>query len=347
MTETELKKQVDRGELKKFYFLYGPEKYMIQRHAERIMKKAGAAAFEDFNLQKFDGREVPVDEIFIAATALPFMAEHKCVAVSDFDVEARNVSDMEKLNELLSDLPETTVLLFYYPNLNFDPKKAAKWKKIIALAEKQGEAVCFEHRTDADLEKLLCTAATKRFCELSRQNAGKIIRYCGNDLQALFNELEKLCAFTGEGEITSDTIEKLVTKNLESTVFLLAKAVVAGDSQKAYSILDLLFSQNEEPVSILSVLSASYVDMYRAAASVRSGLPAAEAAKYFDYKGKEFRLRNAERDCRGVSLPVLRKSLDVLLRADLMLKSARGDRRIIIERYLAELLLVTKGGNSV
>lgn len=344
MTETELKKQVDRGELKRFYFLYGPEKYMLQRHAERIMSKAGAAVFEDFNLQKFDGREASVEAISVAVTALPFMAERKCVAVSDFDVESRNAADMEKFNQLLADLPETTVLLFYYPGLEFDPKRAAKWKKIIALAEKQGESVCFERRSEADLEKLLCTAAAKRFCDLSRQNAGKIIRSCGNDLQTLFNELEKLCAFTGEGEITSATIEKLVTKNLESTVFLLAKAVVAGDPQKAYSILDLLFSQNEEPVAILAVLSSSYVDMYRAAASIRSGLAVTEAAKHFDYKGKEFRLRNAERDSRGVSLPVLRRSLDVLLKADLALKGARGDRRITLERYIAELLLLAKGG---
>ena len=336
MTEAELKKQVDRGDLKRFYFLYGPEKYMLQRHAERIMSKAGAAVFADFNLQRFDGREASVEAISVAVTALPFMAERKCVAVSDFDVEARSAADMEKLNQLLASLPETTVLLFYYPGLEFDPKRAAKWKKIIALAEKQGESVCFERRSESDLEKILCTAAAKR-----------LIRSCGNDLQTLFNELEKLCAFTGEGEITPAAIEKLTTKNLESTVFLLAKAVVAGDPQKAYSILDLLFSQNEEPVAILAVLSSSYVDMYRAAASIRSGLAVTEAAKHFDYKGKEFRLRNAERDSRGVSLPVLRRSLDVLLKADLALKGARGDRRITLERYIAELLLLAKGGEPV
>ena len=46
-------------------------------------------------------------------------------------------------------------------------------------------------------------------------------------------------------------------------------------------------------------------------------------------------------------MPVLRRSLDVLLKADLALKGARGDRRITLERYIAELLLLAKGGEPV
>ena len=39
--------------------------------------------------------------------------------------------------------------------------------------------------------------------------------------------------------------------------------------------------------------------------------------------------------------------VDVLLKADLALKGARGDRRITLERYIAELLLLAKGGEPV
>ena len=124
---------------------------------------------------------------------------------------------------------------------------------------------------------------------------------------------------------------------------MLSKALVAGNYEKAYEILDLLFAQNEEPVSILAVLSSAYVDMYRVRAALQSGQPVSELSKTFDYKGKEFRLRNAERDGAGMSMEnALWESLDVLLQTDVALKSTRTDNRLWMEELIARLLLISQ-----
>ena len=57
---------------------------------------------------------------------MPFMAEHKCVTVSDLNVEAMNTAELDKLYELLDTIPETTVLILYLPTLEIDPKKERK-----------------------------------------------------------------------------------------------------------------------------------------------------------------------------------------------------------------------------
>ena len=123
---------------------------------------------------------------------------------------------------------------------------------------------------------------------------------------------------------------------------MLGKAIVAGNYDKAYQVLDLLFYQNEEPVNVLAALSAVYLDLYRVRAAVQSGFSAQEPAKYFDYKKKEFRLRNAERDVRPLSISMLRGSLNVLLETDVALKSARGNRRIMMEEMIARLLIIAQ-----
>lgn len=342
ITETELKKQIERADFAPLYVLHGEEKYPLGVQANKLIQKACGASFQDFNLQKLDGAACSVDAIAEAAEALPFMSERKCVVVTDFDAEARNVQDMKKMQELLDELPLSTVLVLYYPTLDINYKKSAKWKKFLAACAKAGNTVHFARRSQADLEKLLCTAAAKRFCELSRVNAAKIIRYAGDNLQTLLHELEKLCAYTKEGEITTQIIEQLVTKNLETTVFLLSNAIVSGQYDKAYGILNQLFYQNEEPVSILAVLSSAYVDMYRVRSAIQNGKDRMEPAAHFDYKGKDFRLRNAERDAGRFSLEMLRQSLSVLLEADLALKGARGDRRIVMEKLIAQLLLIAE-----
>lgn len=343
LTESELKKQIEKSDFSSLYLLYGEEKHLVEYYAQKLMKKAAGNAFQDFNFQRFEGGTASVDSIAAAVEALPFMAERKCVAVSDLDVEGLRAGELAKLEQLIEAVPPSTVLIFYLPTVEFEPKKAKKWKKFIASVDRIGCTAELKRRSGAELEKLLCAGASKRGCELSRQNAGRIVGYSGNDLQTLMNELEKLCAFAGKGEITAQMIDRLVTKNLEARVYDLSRAILSGRYDRAYEILDLLFYQNEEPVSVLAVLSSAYVDLYRVRVAVQSGFGATEPAKYFDYARKEFRLTNAERDAARLSSVVLRGSLRALLAADLALKGARGDRRIVMEKLIAQLLLIAEG----
>lgn len=345
ITEAELKKQIDKAEFSPLYVLHGEETFLVERYAQKLVSKAAGESFLDFNLQRFDGASVSIDEIADAVEALPFMAERKCVAVSNLDVEKRNAQEQDKLKELIANIPETTVLVIFLTSVAIDYKKSSKWKSFFAAANKTGSTIQLKRRENADLEKLLCTAATKRFCNLSRQDAARIIFLCGNDLQILYSELDKLCSFVGQGEITPQIIDQIVVKNLETTVFILAKALIAGEYEKAYKGLDLLFYQNEEPVTILAVLASSYVDMYRVRTAVQSGQSCTEPAKYFDYKGKEFRLRNADRDVKNLSTEVLRESLNVLLQTDIALKSSRTSSRILMEELIAKLLMVSGKGH--
>ncbi|HHV32939.1 DNA polymerase III subunit delta [Caproiciproducens sp. LBM24188] len=342
ITETELKKQIEKSDFSNLYVLYGEESYLVSHYAQKLIAKAKGTAFEDFNLQRFEGDTVSMDTLAEAVEALPFMAERKCVAVSDLDVEGLRAAELSKLEQIVDSIPPSTVLVLYLPCVAIDLKTAKKWKKFLAAANQKGNTVLFKRRSNPDLEKLLCSGASKRGCELSRQDAGRMIRAAGNDLQTLTNELEKLCAFVGEGKITPQVIDQLVAKNLEARVYDLSKAILSGQYDRAYEILDLLFYQNEEPVSVLAVLSSAYIDLYRVRVSVQSGYSALEPAKHFDYARKEFRLTNAERDSKRLSTAMLRESLRVLLEADMALKGARGDRRIVMEKLLAQLLYISE-----
>lgn len=342
LTETELKKQVESGSLQSLYVLWGEEKYLVKKAARKLVKKAAGAQFPEFNCNEFTN-DSGIDAIADAALALPFMAERKCVAVSDFNLEEKNAAELSKLSELLSGLSESTTLVFYYPTLEFEPKKSAKWRNFLKEAGGVGVTVSCGRRENADLQKLLMREAEKAGCTLSRTNASVLTEYVGNDLNALLMEMQKLCAYANGAEITRKMIEELVPKSMETTAFLLANALVAGNYEKAYGCLDLLFYQNEEPIAVLGALSASYVDMYRVSEALQSGLPGTAPSSYGEYRGKEFRLRNAERNARGLSTEALRKSLDLLLEIDLALKGSKLSARIVMDGLVAKLLLAAKG----
>lgn len=349
--ENGLKKQIAAGELEGLFVIAGEEKYLVRRLSQQLIKKAAGDAFPEFNNQTFTD-EASVDKIGDAAQALPFFADRKCVSVADFDVETKNAQELEKLYELWELCPESTTLVFWYPTLDFEGKKSAKWRKFLKQGEARGTVVQCGRRSVSELQRMLQREAEKSGCTLSRQNAGKLVEYAGLDVTGLRNELEKLCAYalgsSGEGtpEITLGMIEELVPKTTETTVFLLAGALIGGDYEKAYGLLEQLFYQNEEPVAILGALASSYVDMYRVRVAQEKGGTYEDAAQYGEYKGREFRLRNAQRNARNLSQKALRNSLHLLLEADLALKGSRLDARIVLDELVAKLLMAAKGDAS-
>ena len=339
--EAELKRHLAQGAFASLYVLAGEEKYLVKRAARQLIDKAGGSLFPEFNRNELDGA-CTIDSLADAVEALPFMAEHKCVAVQDLDLWDRSQGELDKLDQLLENLPGTTTLVLWFPTAGTGGKAASRWQSFLRKAEKYGCVLLCARRTEGELKRLLAKEAGKAGCSFPSQGVQRLLDYAGQDLNRLLGEVEKLCAYalgTGQPSITPAMVEKLVAKSTEVTVFLMVDALVAGSYEKAYSLLDSLFYQREDPIAIIGALAASYVDMYRVRAALDSGLPASAPTEYGDYKGKEFRLRRAERNLRRLPGPVLHKSLSLLLEADLALKGSRLEPRVVMDGLIARLLL--------
>ena len=347
LSEPDLKKQLQDKEPGPLYLLEGDEKLILSRAARRLINMAADSGFPEFNQNEFSG-QIEIERLIDAAVALPFMAAHKCVAISDLNIEELPSAELEKLLELMDDLPDTTTLVFYYPTL--EVKKAAKWKKFRDKAESKGFVVGFDRREAPELRKTLSSAAGKQGCAFSRAALDRLLEYAGNDLKLLLSETDKLCAYAlsqssvASPEITPNMVEALTPKSTDTTAFMMVNALIAEDYQRAYALLNSLFYQNEDPIYILGAVSSAYVDIFRVKSALESGLTSEGPMEYSaDYKGKAFRLRNAERSGRKISDLALQDSLKLLLEADLALKGSKLDARLVLEGLIAKLLTVRSG----
>jgi len=342
-TEAELKQQLRDNALSPVYVLYGEETYLTTHYVSQLANKAvGNDDFSDFNRVELDGQECGFEAVLDAAESLPLMAERKCVTVRELDATAATVHD--HLLALLQNPPESCVLILWYSH-PLDTRKSNKWKAFLAAAEKTGTCVEFAHRTPAEIAKLLSSGASRRGCILSPDTARLMVEQCGDDMQQLLNELDKLCAVVGEGgEITPALVERAATRQLSARVYDLSKAILKGDYAGSYGILHRLFASREEPVSILAVLSGAYVDLYRAKVAATAGVPAESLAAELGYRNREFALRNAARDCRRLELATLRRCLTLLAEADTRMKGSRVQPRVVLEQTIAQLIVLGKGG---
>lgn len=342
--EDNLKKQIKSGEFSNVYLLYGNEGYLKQFYANQICSKSVGKDFADFNLKKLDGKDTNLNELYDCTTSFPMMDSYTCTLVKDFPLNTY-VGDRSKLDEelhtVIADIPETSILVFWMDTLEVDEKNK-KWTKIINVIDEIGVCAKIDKRSRSALEKLLVTSAAKKDCTLSRDTAGYIINLVGEDMSTLQNELNKVCAFAGSGEITRQHIDETVIVSVEAKIFNLSRMITKGDADGAFENLSNLFKLREEPVMILGVLSKAYVDMYRVKAAKEKGISYTVLADAFpsSYKGRSFVLDNAARDGAGYTITQLKSALTLLSDTDRRLKSTGEDGKTVLEELILRLLRI-------
>lgn len=341
ISEKELKNQIKNEEFSRAYFIYGDESYLKEFYVGKLQKKLVSGTFEDFNLHRFDGKQESVGDILKDADLLPMMGGCNLISACDYPFD-KSDKDCKEIKEYLKDVPDTTVLVFWYNSVKPDIKKSARWKGVEAAFAKYGSSIEFCRKSESELIKMLISGCKKRGAVLSPKNAAYLISVSGNDIKTLLNEVIKLSAYADGGEITKEDIDSLAVKCLQARIYDLSNAVVKGNYDKAYTVLDSLFAAKEDPVKVLSAISGCFVDMYRVKCAKTAGKPFDDVGAHFNYKGREFALKNASRDCSSLSFKQLRKSLDVIMDADNGLKSTSADERLILEEMLVKLLLISK-----
>ena len=223
-------------------------------------------------------------------------------------------------------------------------KRKSAFDSIVKAADKTGSVCEFKKQNQNTVERYVAKWANQNGKLISRVNASKLISYVGNDLTRLKNEVDKISAYAKGEEITLDDIDKLATVNIESRVYELSDAVLRGNSDRAYKVLNTLFYQKEDHIRLLYILSGAYIDAYRMRVANECGVDDKTVAKDFDYRNRAFTLRNAARDTSRVSTDALRKSIDILTEADLNFKSVKVNPRLYMEQLIAQLLITAQEG---
>lgn len=341
ITEVQLKDKIKSKQLDKLYMIYGDDTYMKSYYCKKLASVA-SPVMPEFNLITLNYNDVSFDDIFNSIETLPMFAETKCVVINDFNAESTAASETEKLTGLLSDIPETTVVIISLINIKPDLKKSAKWRNFIKIIDQYGYSVNIQNRTDVQLNKMLIKYAGDKGCVLDKNNAAYLIELCLGNLQTLLIELDKLCALASGSTITRQIIDKLVVKSLTASVFDLSRAVTSKDYTRAFDILNSLISQKYEPVNILAQLSNAFVDIYRVKCALEGSASPESIGKDYNYRGREFILRNAQRDASRLDMAIIRRCLSILVEADCTLKSSRNNQQIVLEQTVAELIVTIK-----
>ncbi len=340
--DNDLAKTLRGGEIFPVYFLYGKDVASVQSFTKKLTSKLTNKEDNSLNYHYFDGKKLDLGEFADVCEMLPMFAERITVVINDFNCESLSAKDLEFLISTVTNLPETTVVIFYVTGIDvYTAKKTltAKNKKFADNVAKVGAVCEFNYKNALELSKYITTKVEKNDCSISKKAAEYLANRCLCNTLMINSEIKKLCDYLEGGEITIDVIDDLVTKSLDTSAFTLAKALTRFDAKTSFTLLYELYDCQAECVGILSALSMAFTDLYRARVALNQGIPQNKTIADFGYKGREFAIRNAYNDCGKISVSRLRRCMKILSDTDIALKSLRTDNKILLETAIGKMLI--------
>lgn len=327
------------------FCIFGEDTYLKDFYLKKLINAAVDPALAAFNLRSFTRNERELTDIYEAVEALPMMSEYQCVLVRDYPLYDLKKDDFEDFSKVLSDLPETTLLIFFMgdPEIEYNPRKPDKWTKYFDLFNKYGTLVNLSHRTENAVIKTLVNGAKERGTSIDAETAQYLVDRAGTDLQTLLNEFNKLCAYADGEPINREMINECVQQSVEASVFDICHALLAGNADHAFEILHELLRRRVDAQSLIGGMAFNWIDLYRAKAALAEDKRLTDYAEEYNYRKKPAgALSAAMQDARSCTRKQITAALDILADADAQLKSRAVNDALLLEETLVRIAGVCK-----
>ena len=342
MTDKELAKDIRNGEIANVYYFFGKDVALIEAYTSRLVKKLVPDDARAVDFQNFDGKNLDLGAFADCCEVYPFIGGRVVVTVNDLNAENLAANDLKFLTSVLSSLPETTTVIFYATGVDLYKNKRSlseKNEKLRSFCEKNGVSCDFALKSVADTGKIITAKVAKQGATISKRAAEYLAEITLRDSVMINNEISKLCAYVGAGEITTDTIDLLCARQLDADVFRLAKAILKGQGGLSFKILSELYDMQSDSYAIIGALSMSLSDIYKAVCAKAKGYGTNEVMRDFNINNfRKFAIDNAFRDSVNIPAQKVRNCLKILADADIGVKSLRTDNRIILEKAVFQML---------
>lgn len=337
ITESKLESFFKKSLELPIYYFYSTEIYLIEKATKLFLTKTEKESSEAPTV--IAGSAPDLQEITLAAGSISFLGTKRIIHIPLFEITAFSAKDLKEFFNIVQD---TENAIFFITTLFEDVKaiSAKQSKSFIEKVSTLGEAIEIAPLGHKELIHFLIQQAKDLDTILEPQAAEDLFQRCGEDLLLLTAEIQKLAASCNYTTITSTLVAEMGVRNVETDVFEMIQMLQYGKKEKAFFLLQQLFLQNSEPISISAALSASYIDIYRVKVAQKAGKNFSYVHKDFAYKGSDWRLKKANQIASKLSLEQLKQILEVLLDLDTNLKSSPLEKQILLQTALAEIMMI-------
>lgn len=330
----QLKKDLSAGTLGRLYVLHGEEAYLRDFYLGRMKEQLVGQGMGEFNLHTLSGKEFTPDLLEQTVDFLPMMSERTMILVTDYDLAKGSEKDREELARIFTQLPDYCCLVFLYDLI---PYKLDARTKLAAVVKEQGSVVEFARQEQGDLVDWVHRRFKALGKEIDSEQARYLIFLCGDLMNGLIGEIEKVGAYAKGSRVTRQDIDAVATPQLDAVAFQMTDAIGTGNFDRAAQVLGELFQMQEPPMRILFSLSKQMRQLYSARLLLEERRTAGDLAQQWGLK--PYPAEKLMNSARRFSLEWCRRAVKRCGQTDYAMKSGGGDGQELLTNLLLELAM--------
>ena len=324
-----ISEDIKTGQLKQIYLLCGEEAYLVRQYRDRLLA-AMLGEGDPMNVNRYEGKGVSVPEIIDMAETLPFFADRRVILLENTELCK---AGGEKLAEYLKSPAESSSFILVEREVD---KRSGLYKAV----KKVGYAAEFGRQDAKTLEKWVLGILKKEKKQISAQTLQMFLEGCGDDMENIRKELEKLLCYTLEKDVVAaQDVAEICVPQIQNHIFDMITAIANGNSDQALQLYYDLLALREPPMRILALIGRQFNMLLQVKELAEKGYPQALIAEKVGLHG--FVAGKYMRQAAGFKIPFLKQALEDCAKADYDIKSGK-----LAERLSVELLIIKYAGRK-
>ncbi len=326
------------------HLIHGEEEFLRSRQLAAIRQQAGPSELMELNTIELAGERMALSELQNAADAAPFLCERRLVIVHNgLKRWSSQPAEMEKLLSYLGRVPQTTELIFVEEQ-KLDPHHPFL-RHLMAL-EQAGQArvyLCLAP-TPRELPPWVRDHARSKGVTISPEAATALADAIGPDLRLIDVELDKLIAYVSPcRRIEEADVQAVMPYAQTGNVFQLADAIAERRAGRAFALLRRLRDAGSPAPYLIAMIQRHFRILLQVSELTRAATPFEEIVSKLGLR--DFMVRRAQQQARYWTPSELTDAFQLLLSADLAIKTGQLDEDTALDLLLVALISRAKPGS--
>jgi len=328
MTPSELQTSIKNRHIPGLLYLFGAEKFFLDRALKQLVDATVPEDARDFNLQVFYGKESQIETVLDSVRTLPVFSPTRVVLIKNAD--KLNASDLDALASYVENpVPETCLVLV--------GDKIDRRKKFFQTFQKKGTLVEFKGLYENQIPSFIKDQATAAGYNFTEDALALFCRRSGSSLQEIDGELQKLFQYLGPERKLVDVadVEAIVSDTRVDSIFDMVNAVGRREAGEALRLLGRLLDEGIAPLLVLSMITRHFRQLWMSRELIDGGAVRNDISKRIGVN--PYFVDGLIAQARLFSHKQYRHSFELLLATDIALKSTGSNPGAMLEELLLDI----------
>jgi DNA polymerase-3 subunit delta len=323
-----------------FYLLHGDDDFSRSEALAELRDRMGDPGMAELNTTRMDGRTVSLAQLQHTCNTIPFLSDRRLVIVDGLLTYLQRTASSERGKEqlqdllrYLSDMPETTRLVFVEPQ-TISPQHPLR--RLIGRDGAAGFDREFQLPQGRELARWITQRVKERGGTISAEATAQLAAFVGNSLRLLALEIEKLLSYVNRSRpIAEEDVHLLVGDAREANIFDMVDALGRRDGEAASRLLRRRLEGGDHPLALQGMVARQIRILIQVKELSKAGLDGRDIARQLGLH--PFVVRKALRQERNFSMAQLASIHRRLLEADVAIKTGRMDAVLALDMLIADV----------